>query len=91
MDLEIQNFYYHCLSDILQMWIIPELTETKNISHVRISPYLKEKSISYKLKLFMLQLGKGPGNVESQIYLREKIKNKDSTMDILICKSKFLE
>ena len=38
----------------------------------------------------MLQLGKGPGNVESQIYLREKIKNKDSTMDILICKSEFL-
>ena len=30
------------------MWIIPELTETKNISHVRISPYLKEKSIEFK-------------------------------------------
>lgn len=41
------------------MWTIPELTEAEHNSLVKIPPYPQEKCLCYKLKLFMLQLGKG--------------------------------
>ena len=52
---------------------------------------LKKKVFLINSNFSCYNLEKGPGNVESQIDLKEKIKNKDSTMDVLICKSEFLE
>ena len=50
MNFEIQNFYYHCLWETLEIWALPELTKANENNF----PVKKKKNHYFLKKRYLL-------------------------------------